>query len=298
MTRKISLVLSGGGARGIAHIGVIDELLANDFEIVSIAGTSMGALVGGIYANGKLNELRDWLINLDKRKVFSLVDFTFSRTGLIKGEKVINALKEFIPDVMIENLDIPFTATAVDLNSRKEYVFRKGSLFDAIRSSISIPSVFMPVKMGDALLVDGGVMNNLPISNLIEREHDYLVTSNVNAICPLIKSMMSAKEKKKNKENYLSKIGFFNERIRQIHPKDGHDHLGYFDIMSQTLSLMMNQITACTLKQYKPDFLINISRDSCGTYDFYKAPELYEIGRLATRQKLNLKQADTGSFKY
>jgi NTE family protein len=143
---KVSLVLSGGGARGIAHIGVIEELEKQGFEIKSIAGTSMGALVGGIYAVGKLQEYKNWMYTLDKLDVFKLIDFTLSSQGLIKGDRVFKKMKEFIPDMNIEELNIHYAATATDLINKEEVVFTKGSVYKSIRASTAIPSVLTPVK--------------------------------------------------------------------------------------------------------------------------------------------------------
>jgi NTE family protein len=185
MNKKIALVLSGGGARGNAHIGVIEELLGQGFEISSVTGTSMGSLVGGAYAYGKLEVLKEWMLSLDRRRVFSLVDFTLSRHGIVKGDKVFNAMKEFIPDTRIETLPIPFAAIAVDLVTKHEVVFREGSLFNAIRASVAIPTVMTPVKSNGSLLVDGGVLNNIPISHARRQKGDLLVVANVNANVPV-----------------------------------------------------------------------------------------------------------------
>jgi len=184
MRKKVALVLSGGGARRIAHIGAIEELLSQGYEIKSISGTSMGSVVGGVYALGMLEEFKQWMISLDRMKVFHLVDFTLSKQGLIKGDKVLNAMKEFIPDTNIEDLSIPYAAVAVDLNKKEEVVFTSGSLYEAIRASISIPTLFTPVESGDALLVDGGVLNNIPVDHVKRSRRDILVVVNVNANTP------------------------------------------------------------------------------------------------------------------
>ena len=172
MKRNVTLVLSGGGARGFAHIGAIEEIESRGYIINSIAGTSMGALIGGVYATGKMNEFKEWAYNLDKQQIFKLIDFSFTNQGLIKGDKVFKAMKKFIPDANIEDLKIKYTATAFDMAQTKEIVFREGSLYNAIRASISIPTVFTPVIVGDSVLVDGGVVNNIPISNAIRTKND------------------------------------------------------------------------------------------------------------------------------
>jgi len=164
MKKNVALVLSSGGARGLAHIGAIEELERRGYCITSIAGCSMGALIGAMYAAGKLAEVKEWMVQLDKKKILSLVDFSFSLNHLVKGEKVMDALKEIVPDVNIEDLPIPYAAVATDWNSGKEVVFKKGSLYEAVRSSISIPLFFNPVRKGEMLLVDGGLVNGLPLN--------------------------------------------------------------------------------------------------------------------------------------
>lgn len=146
--QKISLVLSMGGARGIAHIGVIETLLEYGYEIASITGSSMGAMVGAMYATGRMTECKEWLCSWDKRKMFQLADLTLSRDGLVKGDRFIRELKQIVPDVLIESLPLPYAALATDIVSEQEVKFTSGSLFDAIRASISIPMVFRPRPHG------------------------------------------------------------------------------------------------------------------------------------------------------
>jgi len=144
MKKNVALVLGSGGARGVAHIGVINELIKQGYKITSISGTSMGALVGGMHASGELKIFENWMRSLSKHDVFKLVDFTLSLNGIIKGNKVLKAMKNKVPDRKIEDLLISFTCVATDIINGKEIVFKRGSLYDAIRASISIPSVFMP----------------------------------------------------------------------------------------------------------------------------------------------------------
>lgn len=286
MKQKISLVLSGGGARGIAHIGVIEELEKQGYEIKSIVGTSMGALVGGVYALGKMPEFKEWMFTLDKRKVFSLVDFTFSTQGLIKGDKVLNTMKDFISDENIEDLKIPFAAVAADLLHKKEIVFKKGSIYDAIRASISIPTVLTPVKTKNALLVDGGVLNNIPVTHAKRTPNDILIAVNVNAHIPLEKPSVSVIETKNSQTKYLKKIKEFQKHLIKINPLNNDDTMGYFELMSKTINLMTSRIAQLSLENNPPDLLINVSRESAGTYDFFKAEELVEIGRYSARKAL------------
>ena len=286
MKQKVSLVLSGGGARGIAHIGVIEEIEKQGFEIFSVAGTSMGALVGGVYALGKMDAFKNWFYTLDKLKVFSLVDFSFSIQGLVKGDKVFNKMKEFISDINIEDLNIFYTAVAADIINKEEVVFTKGSIFEAIRASISIPTIFTPVKTDDGLLVDGGVINNIPINHAHRTSGDILIVVNVNANIPVDKPAISRKETEIKQSIYQKKIKDFYHHLHKTHPISKTEKLGYFELMNKTFQLMTYHNAQMLLEKYNPDILINISRDSCSTYDFYKAEELVEIGRHAAIKSL------------
>ena len=287
MKQPISLVLSGGGARGIAHIGVIEELEKQGFEIKSIAGTSMGALVGGVYAAGKMQEYKNWICTLDKLDVFNLVDFTFSKQGLVKGDRVINKMKEFIPDINIEDLKIHYAATATDISSREEVVFTKGSLYEAVRASISIPTVFTPVKTENALLVDGGVINNVPINRVKRTKDDIIIAVHVNADIPAYRPVFSKNEKDKKESLYLKRMKEFQGKLYKKLPMGKGDEMGYFDLINKTIALLTYQISKMTIERYPPDILINVSRKSCGAFDFYKAEELVEIGRHAATISLD-----------
>ena len=286
---KVALVLSGGGARGIAHIGVIEELQSRGYEITSVAGTSMGALVGGVFALGKLEEFREWLYSLDKLKVFSLVDFTLSTQGLVKGDKVLNAMKEFIADAQIEDLEIPYTATATDLINKKEVVLGSGSVFEAIRASIAIPTVFTPVQTEKGLLVDGGVVNNIPIANVKRTPGDSLVVVDVNANVEVLKPKLPEKVEEEHRSRYLQKLKDFHEHLIKISPLGKQETMGYFDLMNKTIGLMMYRISQLSLEQYHPDLLVNISKETCGTFDFFKAEELVNIGRQTAIKALDEK---------
>ena len=299
MKPVVTLVLSGGGARGIAHIGVIEELERRGYEIASVTGTSMGALVGGVYAAGAIDPFREWLLTLDKRKVFSLVDFTLSRTGVVKGDKVFNKMKDFIPDTLIEDLKIPYAAVAVDLINNKEVVFREGRLFDAIRASVAIPSVLTPVKTDDGLLIDGGVMNNIPVDHAPRVPGDLLLVVNVNASIPVSPPKISPEETDKQKRAYKKKIEEFQFHLHKIlshgsteKPSNSHEErMGYFNLIDKTVSLMTDHMAQMSLKLFSPDVLIEVSRDSCGTFDFYKASEMVEMGREAAAAVLDKLEA-------
>ncbi|MEN6457091.1 MAG: patatin-like phospholipase family protein [Prolixibacteraceae bacterium] len=287
MKNKVSLILSGGGARGIAHIGVIEELERQGFEIHSIAGTSMGALVGGVYSLGKMNEFKQWLMTLDKVKIFSLLDFTLSNQGIVKGNKVLKKMREFIPDANIEDLDIAYAAVAADLINKKEVVFTSGSVFKAIRASIAIPTVFTPVKTKSGLLVDGGVLNNVPVSHAKRIPGDLLVVVNINANVPVCRPPIPEEEKKFRQLIYQKKLNDFYSQLERINPLNKKDNIGYFNLINKTISLMIYRMSEVLLQQYKPDITIEFSKDLCGIFDFFKVKELVETGRYTTMKRLD-----------
>ena len=285
MKQKIALVLSGGGAKGLAHIGVIEELEKQGFEISSIAGTSMGSVVGAVYALGKMEEFKQWMYSFDKIDVFKLLDFTFSSQGLIKGDKVFKKMKGFINDSNIEELKIPFTAVAVDVINKKEVVFDKGGIYNAIRASVAIPTVITPVKTKEGLLVDGGVLNNIPFSRVKRTEGDILVGVNVNANIPIIEPKISEKDNDIRKYAYLKKINEFRLYFSKIYSKE-KENIGYFNLIDRTISLMIDHNAQVSLRDYNPEILIETSRDLCSTFDFYKAKRIVEAGRYAANLKI------------
>ena len=287
MNKKVALVLSGGGARGIAHIGAIEELERQGFQIHSIAGTSMGSVVGGVYAAGKMKEYKEWMYTLDRQKVLNLIDFTLSTQGLIKGDKVFARMKDFIPDTNIEDFPIDFVAIATDIIHHKEVLFRTGSMYDAIRASVAIPTVITPVKTNGTLLVDGGVMNNIPINHVKRIDGDMLVAVYVNADIPVEKPLVTAKEERQNRRAYLKKIKEFQQHLYKVEPKHKTEKLGFFNLIDHTINTMTYQLGRLMLEQYSPDILIEVSRHTCSTFDFYKAEELVETGRNAAKKSID-----------
>ncbi len=290
--QKVALVLSGGGARGMAHIGVIEELEKHGYEISSIAGTSMGALVGGIYALGKIEAYKKWVLSFDKIKVFNLLDFTLSTQGLVKGDKVMNKMKEFIPDAQIEELPIPYAAVATDIQNKREVVFTRGSVYSAIRASVAIPTVFTPVKTQNGLLVDGGVLNNIPVNRIKRTPGDVVVVVNVNADIPVYKPEISKEEREIKESVYQKKIKEFRNHLRRISPTNHEEKIGYFDLINKTISMIRHQNAQLSLDNNPHDILIEVSRDSCGTFDFYKAEELIEIGKYAADRSIKEYESD------
>ena len=178
--KRVALALSSGGPRGFAYIGALEVLQERGYEVSAVAGTSIGALVGGVYAAGRLAEFKEWLLSLNTRKVFSLVDWSLSMSHLVKGEKIIEAIKEVVPDVKIEEMPLLFSAIATDLYTGEEVVFNEGNLFSAIRASMSIPSLFKPVQYGDTVLIDGHSSNCLPLNRVKREKGSILIGFDVN----------------------------------------------------------------------------------------------------------------------
>ncbi|UVJ42443.1 patatin-like phospholipase family protein [Pseudomonas sp. LS1212] len=180
MKKRVALVLGSGGARGYAHIGVIEEIERRGYDIACIAGCSMGAVVGGIYAAGKLDEYRNWIESLDYLDVLRLVDVSF-RLGAIRGEKIFGQIRKIVGEINIEDLPIPYTAVCTDLTNQQEIWFQEGCLHQAMRASAAIPSLFTPVVQGNRMLVDGGILNPLPIVPVVSSHCDLIIAVNLNS---------------------------------------------------------------------------------------------------------------------
>lgn len=281
MKKKIALVLSGGGARGLAHIGAIETLESHGYEITSIAGCSMGALIGGMYAAGKLPEVKDWVLALDRRKVLSLVDFSLSLTHLVKGDRVMEALKEIVPDVNIEDLPIPYTAVATDWNSGKEVIFDHGSLYDAIRASISIPLFLNPVRREDMLLVDGGLVNSLPLNRVVRHSGDLLFGINVSTHDYQGELLMQQFVERK----LLSKsmpVAVMNRIMKHF---EGIN-INYVTLLMRTIAIMLEQNTRQQILISRPDLVVQVPMKRYGVFDFDKAAAILQIGKHKTSRAL------------
>jgi hypothetical protein len=281
MKKKIALVLSGGGARGLAHIGAIETLESHGYEITSIAGCSMGALIGGMYAAGKLPEVKDWVLALDRRKVLSLVDFSLSLTHLVKGDRVMEALKEIVPDVNIEDLPIPYTAVATDWNSGKEVVFDHGSLYDAIRASISIPLFLNPVRREDMMLVDGGLVNSLPLNRVVRHSGDLLFGINVSTHDYQGELLMQQFVERK----LLSKsmpVAVMNRIMKHF---EGIN-INYVTLLMRTIAIMLEQNTRQQILISRPDLVVQVPMKRYGVFDFDKAAAILQIGKHKTSRAL------------
>lgn len=276
--RKVALVLSSGGARGYAHIGAIDALGERGYEIASIAGTSMGAMIGGLYCAGKWAECKEWFLGLERREMLSFLDVSLSLNHLLKGEKVMRRLEEIVPDHKIETLPVPFRAIAADLATHREVVFRRGSLIRAIRASISIPSVFRPVRVARHLLVDGGIVNPLPLNRAVRTSGDLLISVNVSA--PFEKNIPRVKEQK-------SLFSFFPE-MGKTSEADGIPLPGnYLTLMREAFTLCIERQTVSAQKLTPPDMAVNIPMNRFGAFDFDRAEEISRAGYVEMQRALD-----------
>ncbi|MCL6268665.1 patatin-like phospholipase family protein [Sansalvadorimonas sp. 2012CJ34-2] len=295
MTTTVSLVLGSGGARGYAHIGVIEELVARGYEIAAVAGCSMGALVGGLYAAGRLADYRDWVHELNYLDVIRLLDLSFRTPGVINGSRVFDVIADMVGDTRIEDLDIPFTAVATDLESRKEIWFQDGQLLRAIRASIAIPSLFTPVNYNGRTLVDGGVLNPLPIAPTVSSHSDLIIAVDLNAdVNPLVLQcetpVQEADRQQKILDRWLSKLSW---RTRKYSESDNCEQAeatvktGMLDIFNQSLEVMQESLARYKMAGYSPDILVPISRNQCRFYEFNRAEDMVRVGRLETERILD-----------
>lgn len=275
--RDVALVLSTGGARGLAHIGAIDQLLDMGYNIRSVAGTSMGALVGGMYAAGRLEDFRQWMLTIDRKRILSLMDFSLSISHIAKGERIIEAMKQIVPDVNIEDLSIPYCAVATDAVSGTEVVFNSGSLYDAIRASISLPLVFSPVRQGEHILLDGGLVNPLPLNRVRRSKHDLLVAVNVSGHD--YRGQVEIRRIIKEQQNERSKV---ISLLSKLMPQD--PELNYYTLLNRSISIMINKNAQQSLKLTPPDILVDIPMNRYNTFDFDKVERLSAIGRNKTRR--------------
>ena len=279
--KDVALVLSSGGARGLAHIGAIEMLEEQGYHITSIAGCSMGALVGGVYAAGKLNEFREWMKGIDRKKMLELTDFSLSLNHIVKGDRIIEAIMEFVPDVAIENLPIPYCAVATDWMSGREVVFRTGSLFEAIRASISLPSFYKPVHRDGMILIDGGVINPIPLNRVVRHKDDLLMGVDVSGYD------YKAKENMKHEISERRNRG--KSMAAQILDKLIPDNIDFnhYTVLSRTSSLMIRQNAKLMAQLMKPDMLVDIQISRYGSFDYDKSEKLIAIGRQKTLKAIN-----------
>jgi len=292
--RRVALVLGAGGARGLAHIGVIEALEARGFEIAAIAGSSMGALVGGIHAAGRLADYRDWVCALERTGVLRLLDFAFGHPGLIRGERLIGVMQELVGDHVIEQLPIPFTAVATDLARQREVWISRGPLFDAIRASIAIPMIFTPHRVDGRELVDGGLLAPVPIAATRQYHVDLVIAVDVNAHVaihrPMAPLIAAAPEPEAgpvaiSDPGLRQRMSAMIEGLFERRPPEPPQP-GLLDLMTQALDTMQAQMSRLQLALDPPDLLIRVPRDTCLFYEYWRAREIIDGGRRAAEAAL------------
>lgn len=327
MSKKVALVLGSGGARGYAHIGVIEELEARGYEIGCIAGCSMGAVVGGIYAAGKLPDFREWIESLDYLDVLRLLDISFG-LGAIRGEKVFGKIHEIVGEIDIEQLPIPYTAVATDLTNQQEIWFQEGCLHQAMRASAAIPSMFTPVTQGSRMLVDGGLLNPLPIVPVVSSHCDLIVAVNLNSLNQKQYSLPTIERPAVFKGRIDQLVGSISARLPFLRRDDGDEEEGevlgaipnpwlddsrvatqqdglttksasgsqplgnvgpasLLELINQSFETMQSSLAQYKIAGYPPDILINVPKRVCRFFEFYKAPELIQLGRQIARDTLD-----------
>lgn len=313
----VAVVLGSGGARGYAHIGALQVVVERGFDIVAISGSSMGALVGGVYAAGCLDEYTAWVTGLRHLDLLRLVDLSLSAGGAIRGEKVFAIVREMVGDMQIEDLPVAYTAVATDLLAHREVWFQEGSLSNAIRASIAIPSLFTPVVSGDQLLVDGALMNPVPILPTLASNADLTIAvhlsgevrrhSPTRARGPVTTPVLDVAADRVDEpiDGPIDAPGlrqraarFFDwEAVRAMVGRDEGERpiapngvdiadVGRLDIVNLAYEVMQATLTSYKLAGYPPDVLVAIPKSSARTFEFHRAPELIELGRERTEQAL------------
>lgn len=275
MNKKIALVLSSGGARGIAHIGAIDVLEENGYEITSIVGCSMGSLVGGMYASGNYQQFKEWILSMTKKKMLKLSDADINTSYVVKGDLLMKEMKSLMPDCLIEECKIPFAAVATDVRNEKEVLFKSGSLYNAIRASISIPIFFKPVQNEDMLLMDGALINPFPLNHVIMNSADKVVAINVTAKS---NNEFIPQLQRTGKLEDAYPFGKRNPFILQgasLH----RELLAVIQMMLISNSELIRQQNPC-------DLLVELPASSFQCFDFFKAKEIYEVGRRLMSEQL------------
>ncbi len=300
--KTVSLVLGSGGARGLAHIGVIRALQSHGWEIGAIAGSSIGALIGGFYAAGKLDAYTEWVQDLTEFNVLRFLDIAWGGAGLLKGQMLMQTLREFVGHHQIEDLPLPLTIVATDVLSRKEVWLNRGDLFDAIRASIAVPTVFTPQNMQGRLLLDGGILNPVPIAPTLQDATDAIIAVSLSGV-PKRLGGASRRDQiepqtKPPRHRYQERIDAFIDQLQERlglgdNDEDERPHLSITEAALLSLDAMQASIAQCKLAAYPPDLLIEIPINTCAAHEFYRATEVIEVGeRLAGQALDRYKDAD------
>ncbi len=303
---KVNLVLGAGGARGFAHVGVIQELHARGHEVVGVAGTSMGALVGGVLAAGGLDGFTDWVRALTRTDIVRLTDLSLGAPGLIRLQRVMRELHRFIGDVRIEDLPIPYTAVATDIDSEREVWFRHGPLVAAMRASIAIPAVFTPVRIGERLLVDGGLLNPLPMAPAMDMPGEVSIGVSLFGRSPGLHLGLPSKESADEasadtdipvdagEPSWTARLAHSVaeswpvrnlNKLRTPTPpaekafEDWPADVNLADLLGRSLDIMQGGIEMARTVLNTPEVLVWVPMDACSVLDFHRAEEMIDLGR-------------------
>ena len=304
MGKNVALVLGSGGARGLAHIGAIEALEERGYTITSIAGCSMGSIIAGMYAAGQLKEAKEWFLSVDKQLILRMMDINLlSGNSLVKGQRIIAELEKIVPDRPMEQLNIPCTIVASDMMSTEEVVFRTGSLFEAVRASISIPLFFAPVQMGDRLLIDGGILNPLPLHVVERTEGDMLVAVDISGKdkMPLdlempdpidVEGKLEELHTKgitvpKSWELQLRVLGKRVDGIRQRRASDIGRKFSFVSMLDRMSDMQIQQNTLLSLQLTPPDVHAVMRQYAYNTFDFDKAEQIIVDGKRIMNEALD-----------
>lgn len=295
-------MLGAGGARGYAHIGAVQVLQERGHEIVAISGCSMGALIGGMHAAGQLEAFMEWALTLRQREVLRLLDFSLSGPSILRAERVLARVGELVDGQLIEDLPIPFTAVATDLVAQREVWFQTGPLEDAIRASIALPGILPPVIAGDQVLVDGGLLNAIPVAPTHATPADLTVAVALGGERRSGRAVGLPPVRERAPGTAAGVLEEWRGRMRRSTGNGGGgaaganggaggagypDDLTRVGIMNAAVETMQAAVSRHRLAGSPPDVLVEVSRDACRTLDFHRAAELIAIGRTLTEQALD-----------
>ena len=287
--QRVALALGSGGARGYAHIGAIEEIAARGHEVVAIAGTSMGALVGGLAAAGQLEPYTEWARSLTQRDVLRLLDPKWSAPGAIRAQRIFGKVEEILGEQLIEDLPVPFTAVATDLHARREVWFQRGPLASAIRASIAIPGVITPVEMNGRLLADGGLMNPVPIEPTAAAAADLTVAISLSGARLPQEQSTPAREPAEPtwREELVDRVRRTVGRPTDPVPASLLDELRISDVIGMSMDAMQGLISRYRMAGLPPDVLVTVPASAARSLEFHRAAELIDLGRRLTAEALD-----------
>ncbi|MGF1879466.1 patatin-like phospholipase family protein [Vibrio splendidus] len=286
MAKTVSLVLGSGGARGLVHVGIIRWLIEHGYQIKSISGCSIGALIGGVYSAGKLDEFEEWVTSIDQSDMAMMLDFSWQSSGIFKGDKIIETLRGLIGEISIEDLPIPYTAVAANVAEEKEVWLQSGSLFDAIRASISLPLFFTPHVINGEVLIDGGVLNPVPIAPTFSDKTDFTLAVNLGGEPEMLQQEVIPVSLPTKESNLHEKVVHFIDNLGSSVKSKMSFNFAAYDIANQAFDAMQSTIARQKLAAYPADITLEIPRNACGTLEFDRSQEMIDRGYHLAQTKL------------